>query len=244
MISRQDYQDKTKWKYERPSLAVDSVLLRYHEEELQVLLLRRTARFDGDDQAGELALVGGFQPNGLALEDNLIQKIFEKTGFQLKASQFEQLATFSEPEQDSQLWVVSVAFLAYLQVGQKQAVPTNLTDELVWVNLWLNQRGELQLEANGQVLLKEDLAFDHFHILQTALLRIKGRLSYQPTVLSILPAKNTMSAYRKFYACFWPGYKMMNSTDFWRKHKRFFTKTDQKVKTSKRQAALFTWQID
>ena len=97
MISRQDYQDKTKWKYERPSLAVDSVLLRYHEEELQVLLLRRTARFDGDDQAGKLALVGGFQPNGLALEDNLIQKIFEKTGFQLKASQFEQLATFSEP---------------------------------------------------------------------------------------------------------------------------------------------------
>lgn len=239
-----DYQREEQWRYDRPSLAVDGVLLRYHEEKLQVLLLKRSARFSGDDCEGKFALVGGFQPNGLTLEQNLQEKVAEKIGLALKEEAIEQLVTFSEPNRDERLWVISVAYLAYLPFGSQLDPAFKGKDEPHWVDISLDADDNLHLHSQGKVVHEDDIAFDHYHILKTAMKRIAGRLSYLPTILTIMPALNTMSQYRIFYGQFVPRYLEMNSTDFLRKHKQFFTKTDQKVKTSKRQASLFSWQID
>ncbi|MGT2906699.1 NUDIX hydrolase [Streptococcus dentiloxodontae] len=243
MLSLKDYQEKKQWLYNRPSLAIDGVLLRYHGTKLQVLLLKRSARYADDANAGRYALVGGFQPNGMTLEDNLLQKIEEKTGFAVQPYQTEQLATFSEPERDSRLWVVSVAYLVYLSPDMKVKKRVNTTDEMYWANLSVDASGDLQLVMDDQQISQSDFAFDHYDILRAAMKRIRNRLSYLPSILQILPALNTMTAYRQLYGQFDPKFLTMNSTDFLRKHKQFFTKTNQKVKTSKRQASLFAWQI-
>lgn len=243
MTKYTDIQREEQWRYDRPSLAVDGVLLRYHEEKVQVLLLKRRARFEGDDCEGKFSLVGGFQPNGLTLEENLKQKVTEKTGIVLADEHMEQLVTFSEPNRDERFWVISVAYLAYLPIGTSMAPSFHWKDQAYWVDISLNAKGELDLVVDELLLTEEAFAFDHYQILHTAMKRIAGRLSYLPTVLAMLPEKNTMSQYRIFYGQFEPRYLEMNSTDFLRKHKRFFTKTDQKVKTSKRQASLFRWGI-
>lgn len=57
--------------------------------------------------------------------------------------------------------------------------------------------GQLQLIDGDKQLTQDDLAFDHWDILLTAMKRIKGRLEYHPTILSIMPDENTLTTYRQ-----------------------------------------------
>ena len=62
--------------------------------------------------------------------------------------------------------------------------------------------GRLQLVDGDKTLSHDDLAFDHWEILLTAMERIKGRLEYYPTILSIMPEENTLTTYRQLLVPF------------------------------------------
>lgn len=69
--------------------------------------------------------------------------------------------------------------------------------------------GQLQLVDGDKQLSHDDLAFDHWEILLTAMERIKGRLEYYPTILSIMPEENTLTTYRQLLV------PLMRTTSRW-----------------------------
>ena len=84
--------------------------------------------------------------------------------------------------------------------------------------------GQLQLIDGDKQLTQDDLAFDHWDILLTAMKRIKGRLEYHPTILSIMPDENTLTTYRQLFGTFNEDYLKMDSTNFLRRFKHIFQK--------------------
>ena len=103
--------------------------------------------------------------------------------------------------------------------------------------------GQLQLVDGDKMLSHDDLAFDHWEILLTAMERIKGRLEYYPTILSIMPEENTLTTYRQLFGTFNEDYLKMDSTNFLRRFKHLFQKTGRQVATRTRKAATYTYHI-
>ena len=103
--------------------------------------------------------------------------------------------------------------------------------------------GQLQLVDGEKQLSHDDLAFDHWEILLTAMERIKGRLEYYPTILSIMPEENTLTTYRQLFGTFNEDYLKMDSTNFLRRFKHLFQKTGRQVATRTRKAATYTYHI-
>ncbi len=98
--------------------------------------------------------------------------------------------------------------------------------------------GRLQLVDGDKTLSHDDLAFDHWEILLTAMERIKGRLEYYPTILSIMPEENTLTTYRQLLVPFNEDYLKMDSTNFLRRFLNTpFQKTGRQVATRTRKAA-------
>lgn len=102
---------------ERPSVAVDTVIFtvtqtkednyrKLPEKELKILLIKR----EDHPYLGFWALPGGFVNSNETTEDTAIRKLAEETG--INDIYLEQLYTFSEPERDPRMWVMSCSYLA------------------------------------------------------------------------------------------------------------------------------------
>ena len=98
----------------------------------------------------------------------------------------EQLYTFGTPGRDPRTRVVTVAYYALVEPGRLAAA---LERGLSWSRLAVPWAGE----AGGPVsALAPDgaprpLAFDHDHILGTAVKRLRGKLNYAPIGYALLP---------------------------------------------------------
>ncbi|AWN61695.1 NUDIX domain-containing protein [Streptococcus sobrinus] len=234
------YREELKDKYEKPSVTVDSVLLRYHEGQPQVLLIKRKTHPFKDCYA----LSGGFVEKDEDLDQAIRRQVKKETNVNLTENQIEQLITVGTPGRDPRLWVITVAYLCYLKTtDESRARAGDDAASLHWVNIFAKDN-QLQLFEDGQALSREQLAFDHWQILETAINRIKGRLEYFPTILQIMPQEETLTAYRELFGCFNENYLKMDSTNFLRRFKRLFTKTDKKKATRTKRAATYTYKIE
>ena len=187
-------------KYARPSVAADVVLFSTTAPELEVLLIKRGS--EGDPTRGRWALPGGFvtgskTPDDCAYDigsETFLQaakrELFEETG--IKNACLEQLFTFSEPGRDERGWIISCAFLGFIdksgvqpKAGDDAAAAEwfkikytanagtrrelNLTNESgVQLNACLDMKGSGGGEPD---ILKQSsqLAFDHAKIIAYAL---------------------------------------------------------------------------
>lgn len=168
-----------KYEYERPGLTVDCVVfgLDLLEETLKVILIER----DVEPFRGEWAIPGGFVKSNETLIEAANRELSEETG--LTDVFLEQLFTFGDPGRDPRGWVVSVAYYALVSPEKHHLVASTDARQAQWFSI-----DHLPT-----------LAFDHEQILQTALNRIRGKLSYAPIGFELLPQKFTIKQLQKLY---------------------------------------------
>lgn len=167
------------YEFERPGLTVDGVIfgLDLDEAILKVVLVER----DVEPFEGMWALPGGFVRNGESLEAAALRELHEETG--IKDVFLEQLYTFGKPNRDPRGWVVSVAYYALVAPDQHHLLATTDARRAEWF----------------PVNKLPKLAFDHAEILQTALQRLRGKLTYAPIGFELLPDKFSIRQLQTLY---------------------------------------------
>jgi len=168
--------------YDRPSVAVDVVVLTVLEGHLLCGLYERTEHPD----LGRLALPGGFMRLDESLDEAARRLLREKAG--LTDVFLEQLFTFGEPGRDPRGRIVTVAYFALVDKERfLQATMLRRRLSIPWPG-----------ETGGEVDVVNDdgstgaLAFDHASILGTAVKRLRGKLDYTPVGFQLLPAEFTL----------------------------------------------------
>lgn len=167
------------YEYPRPALTVDCVVfgLDLDEENLKLLLIKRKL----DPHRGMWALPGGFVNMEESLEAAALRELEEETG--MKDIFLEQLFTFGKPDRDPRGRVISVAYYALVKLGMQELKADTDAADAAWFAL--------------DDLPK--LAFDHDTIIDQAITRLKGKISYQPIGFELLPEKFTLTQLQKLY---------------------------------------------
>jgi 8-oxo-dGTP diphosphatase len=158
-------------------LTVDAVVFGYQDQKLQLLLIKRKiAPFQG-----HWALPGGFVLPAESLEAAVERELKEETGAQI--NYMEQLYTFGTPDRDPRERIVTVAYFVLVNPHQFALSASTDADDVRWFPV-------RQLPA---------LAFDHHDIVDYALRRLRGKLSYEPIGLNLLPEVFPFSDLQKLY---------------------------------------------
>ena len=176
--------------YARPAVAVDLVILTLLEGSLHVLLVRRAeAPF-----AGRWALPGGFlrvaegvQDQGEDLEAAAERELVEETGLSPEDVWLEQVGAFGKAHRDPRMRVVTVAYAALVRpdlAGRVHAGGDAAAAE--WA----------QVSSLGEGAL----AFDHGHILEVALARIRERVDTSDVAFALVPRTFTVPELRAVFA--------------------------------------------
>jgi len=176
-------------KFERPSVAVDVVLLSIDlTDSLCAVLVRRKEHPD----KGAWALPGGFVRIDESLDAAAARILNEKA--KLRRVFLEQLYTFGAVHRDPRTRVITVAHYALVDFRRLAASYAHVSDDLVVARLDVPWSGE----AGGAVRTLDErakplrLAFDHARILGLAVKRIRGKLNYAPIGFELLPEAFTL----------------------------------------------------
>ena len=151
---------------ERPVLAVDVIIFAIQHGKLHVLLSRR----DDEPFQGAPALPGVAVRVDETLEDAAKRALRQKSGWPESVdalTHLEQLATFDGLYRDPRGRTVSVGYLGIVRDQPETA------SDITWKPM-----NEIALGS---------LPFDHYHIIETAVARLQGKLRYTNVAKSFLP---------------------------------------------------------
>ncbi len=171
--------------FERPSLAVDVVLLTQVDGDMRVLLIRRREHPHKDTWT----LPGAFVRPEESLDSAAARVVAEKAG--VKDVYLEQLYTFGSPGRDPRTRVISVAYYALAAWDRVRDIADAAGIALAGVDVpWQGEQG-------GPVTLRIDggaarVGFDHDDIIGMAIKRIRGKLDYAPIGYQLLPTEFTL----------------------------------------------------
>lgn len=158
-------------------LTVDAVVFGYEEGKISVLLIKRKY----EPFKNNWAIPGGFVLNSESLEDAVQRELQEETG--IKINYLEQLYTFGRPSRDPRGRVVSVAYFGLVRPNAFKIFASTDASEVEWFNI--NKLPEL--------------SFDHNEILEIAIKRLQGKITYQPIGFELLDKKFPFSDLEKLY---------------------------------------------
>ncbi|MBW4521839.1 MAG: NUDIX hydrolase [Scytolyngbya sp. HA4215-MV1] len=166
------------YPYPRPNLTVDCVVFGLDEQHtLKVMLIRRNL----PPFQEQWALPGGFVRVDESLDAAARRELQEETGIQEVF--LEQLYTFGAVDRDPRERVVSVAYYALVNLSEYAIQAATDASDAAWF----------------PITRLPPLAFDHDRILQTAIVRLKGKVRYEPIGFELLPQKFTLSQLQKLY---------------------------------------------
>lgn len=161
------------------AVTVDVVIMTVQPPTVEVLLITR----DAEPANGLLTLPGGF----VAIDEGLVEaaqrKLHHKTGLDIDHAHLEQLATFGDPQRDSRMRTVSVAYLAMVPHRPEPI------DGGVWRDVFS--------------LGNHELGFDHHQIIQAGLERAKSKLEYTTLATTFCSPEFTMGELRDVYSTVW-----------------------------------------
>ncbi len=163
-------------EHEKFYLAVDCIIFGFDNEKLKLLLIERNF----DPCKGQWSLMGGFLKNNENL-DNAAQRILhELTG--LSNVYLEQLYVYGKVNRDPGERVISVAYYALIRVDK-----------------YHEELGEKYNARWFDIANFPDLVFDHNHMVDKALRRLKRKTRIQPVGFELLPKKFTIPQLQKLY---------------------------------------------
>lgn len=164
--------------YEKPSVTVDCLIFSMNEKNnLEVLMIKRA----GYPYKDCWAIPGGFVNINESLEEAAKRELKEETG--VENVYLEQLYTFGDVKRDPRMRVISVAYIALVSKSELLIHAGDDASDAQWVELNV---------VDGKVELPEnlELAFDHEKILNVAIERLIGKLSYTTIALNLIKNKN------------------------------------------------------
>lgn len=141
-----------RYRYPHPAVTADCIIFGTDGDTVRILLIRRGA----EPFKGKWAFPGGFMKIDETAEECAIRELEEETG--LKEAEIEQLHTFTAVDRDPRERVITVAYMAIVDLAEVKG-------------------GDDAAEARW-FLLNEipELAFDHREILEMALAKLKERI--------------------------------------------------------------------
>ncbi|MFC8350598.1 NUDIX domain-containing protein [Streptomyces sp. NPDC057280] len=172
-----------KHAYEPFAVTVDLAVLTVRAGALHVLLVERGQ----EPYAGHLALPGGFVQPAESAETAARRELAEETGLvDVSGLHLEQLRTYSEPDRDPRMRVVSVAFAALLPDAPEPHGGSDAADAR-----WVPYDSA------------RPLAFDHDRILADAHERVGAKLEYSCLATAFCPAEFTLGELQQVYETVW-----------------------------------------
>jgi len=167
-------------KFERPSVAVDVVVMTASGGALKALVYKRAEH----PHRGRYALPGGFIRMDESLEQAARRLLRDKAG--LSDVFIEQLYTFGDVRRDPRARVLSVSYVALVHA---EKLANHAPKDVVVAELVVPFAGETGGPVEGHTASGEllPLAFDHALILGMAVKRLRGKLDYTPVGFQLLP---------------------------------------------------------
>jgi len=175
------------YRYPRPMVTVDMLMLRFREGKIELLLIQR----DRPPYQGKWALPGGFIDMEETLQQSAERELREETG--LENVPLYQLSSFGDPGRDPRGRTITILFGGFLP----PPFPTVTA-------------GDDARRAKWFLLDRlPDLAFDHSHVINTALQELKEHLFCRLWIFQFLPER--FSAYDLKVLCeVWFGAKIQH----------------------------------
>jgi len=173
--------------YPPVAVTVDLVVLTLRQGRLSVLLVQRGQ----PPFKGAWALPGGFIGHTEDSDNAAVRELGEETGLDATGWHVEQLRTYTTPDRDPRMRVVSVAYLALLP---DLPVPTAGSDASA-ARFW-----------PVDDLTSDDgptLAFDHAHIVRDGVERARAKLEYTTLAATFLEEPFTVLELRRVYEAVW-----------------------------------------
>ncbi|AMW09603.1 NUDIX hydrolase [Streptomyces qaidamensis] len=172
-----------KFAHEPFAVTVDLAVFTLREGSLHVLLVERGQ----EPYAGRWALPGGFLQPDESAETAARRELAEETGLSdVSGLHLEQLRTYSEPDRDPRMRVVSVAFAALLPDAPEVHGGSDAA-RADWV----------PYGAAGP------LAFDHDRILADAHHRVGAKFEYTCLATAFCPPEFTLGELQQVYETVW-----------------------------------------
>jgi 8-oxo-dGTP diphosphatase len=159
-------------------VSVDAVVFGYDQEHgISLLLIKR--RYDPFQKMW--ALPGGLVLNGESIDDAVNRELKEEAG--IDVNYLEQLYTFGAPDRDPRNQVVSVAYFGLVRPKDFQISAQTDAEDVAWFSVKKLPR----------------LAFDHKKIIDMALKRLRGKITYEPVGFELLEKEFPFSDLENLY---------------------------------------------
>jgi 8-oxo-dGTP diphosphatase len=159
-------------------VSVDAVVFGYDQEHgISLLLIKR--RYDPFQKMW--ALPGGLVLNGESIDDAVNREVKEEAG--IDVNYLEQLYTFGAHDRDPRNQVVSVAYFGLVRPKDFQ----------------LSAQTDAEDVAGFSIKKLPRLAFDHKKIIDMALKRLRGKITYEPVGFELLEKEFPFSDLENLY---------------------------------------------
>ncbi len=167
--------------FERPSVAVDLLVFTMEEDRLKIVLVERKEH----PFQNRLSLPGVFVGMKETLDEAATRGIAEEAG--LHDIYFEQLYTFGEVNRDPRMRVISVSYMAIVDVEQIQLSAGERTASVALYDV------EKLLDTD------EEIAFDHKKMIEYGRNRICNKIEYTNIAFEFLPEEFTLPQLQRVY---------------------------------------------
>jgi 8-oxo-dGTP diphosphatase len=159
-------------------VSVDAVVFGYDPEKgISVLLIKRK----NQPFQKMWALPGGLVLNRESLDDAVSRELKEEAG--IDVNYLEQLYTFGSPDRDPRNHAISISYFGLVRPQDFEIAAQTDAEEVDWFNI--------------KKLPK--LAFDHKKIIDTAIKRLRGKITYEPIGFELLEKEFPFSDLEKLY---------------------------------------------
>jgi 8-oxo-dGTP diphosphatase len=159
-------------------VSVDAVVFGYDQEKgVSVLLIKRR----NEPFQKMWALPGGLVMSGESLDDAVNRELKEEAG--IDVNYLEQLYTFGDPRRDPRNQTISVSYFGLVRPQDFQLSAQSDAEDVGWFNIKKLPR----------------LAFDHKKIIDVAIKRLRGKITYEPVGFELLEKEFPFSDLEKLY---------------------------------------------